>query len=188
MHTKVLAGHDLMTVGETPFTFSQDKLASYVLPASKELNMVFQFELMEIDSPHKEGELQESPHRSPEKLLWQPWRMDELKAVIQKWQACKREEGFWNACVLALFSANPSTKFRIRVYIENHDQARSVSRFGNDSPEWRAISAKLLTLLQITQTGTLYVYQGEELGLKNFPRSWGIEEYKDVKTINLYNS
>lgn len=75
----------------------------------------------------------------------------------------------------------------VRVFIENHDQSRSVSRFGNDSPQWRAVSAKLLALLQITQTGTLYVYQGEEIGLKNFPRSWGIEEYKDVASINYWN-
>lgn len=75
----------------------------------------------------------------------------------------------------------------IRVFIENHDQARSVSRFGNDSEQWRALSAKLLAMLQTTQSGTLYVYQGEELGMKNFPRSWGIEEYKDVATRNYYN-
>lgn len=73
------------------------------------------------------------------------------------------------------------------VFIENHDQARSVTRFGNDSPEWRAISAKMLAILQTTQTGTLYVYQGEEIGMNNFPRSWGIEEYKDVATINYWN-
>jgi alpha-glucosidase len=80
-----------------------------------------------------------------------------------------RDEGFWNT-----------------VFIENHDNARSVSRFGNDSLKWRTISAKLLCILQITQSGTLYVYQGEEIGMKNFPRSWGIEEYKDVATINYW--
>ena len=73
------------------------------------------------------------------------------------------------------------------IFIENHDQPRSVSRFGNDSVEWRTISAQLLAIFQITQTGTLYVYQGEEIGMKNFPRSWPIEEYKDVATINYWN-
>ena len=73
-----------------------------------------------------------------------------------------------------------------RVFIENHDHSRSVSRFGNDSPEWRAASAKVFALLQITQSGTLFVYQGEELGMRNFPRSWGIEEYKDVASINFW--
>lgn len=41
--------------------------------------------------------------------------------------------------------------------------------------------------MQIAQTGTLYVYQGEEIGMANFPLSWGIEEYKDVASINYYN-
>lgn len=41
-------------------------------------------------------------------------------------------------------------------------------------------------MLQITQSGTLFVYQGEELGLKNFPKTWGIEEYKDVWSGNYY--
>lgn len=73
-----------------------------------------------------------------------------------------------------------------RVFIENHDHARCVSRFGNDSPAWRAISAKMLAVLEVTQTGTVYVYQGQELGMKNFPRTWGIEAYKDVASQNYW--
>lgn len=73
------------------------------------------------------------------------------------------------------------------MFIENHDHSRAVSRFGNDSEEWRAISAKMLAILQITQSGTQFVYQGQELGLKNFPRSWGIEEYKDIASQNFWN-
>jgi len=45
----------------------------------------------------------------------------------------------------------------------------------------------MLAIFEITQTGTLYVYQGQELGLKNFPRTWGIEEYKDVASQNYWN-
>jgi len=44
----------------------------------------------------------------------------------------------------------------------------------------------MLAILEISQTGTLYIYQGQELGLKNFPRTWGIEEYKDIATQNYY--
>ena len=73
-----------------------------------------------------------------------------------------------------------------RVFIENHDHARAVSRFGNDSPAWRAISATMLAVLEVTQTGTVYVYQGQELGMKNFPRTWGLEEYKDVASQNYW--
>jgi oligo-1,6-glucosidase len=73
-----------------------------------------------------------------------------------------------------------------RVFIENHDHSRSVSRFGNDSDEWRSLSAKALALMEVTLGGTQYLYQGQELGLKNFPRSWGIEEYKDVASQNYW--
>ena len=44
----------------------------------------------------------------------------------------------------------------------------------------------MLAILEISQTGTLYIYQGQELGLKNFPRTWGIEEYKDIAMQNYY--
>jgi oligo-1,6-glucosidase len=76
--------------------------------------------------------------------------------------------------------------FYISTFLENHDFGRSVSRYGNDSDEWRAMSAKLLAIMEITLGGTLYVYQGQELGLKNFPRSWPIEEYKDVASQNYW--
>jgi len=157
MYREVLSHHDLITVGETPFTHDVSALAAYVLPRNKEFNMVFHFELMDLDSPA------ESP------LVKKAWRLTELKAVVKRWQTYKRDEGFWNA-----------------VFIENHDHARAVSRFGNDSPSWRAISAKMLAVLEVTQTGTVYVYQGQELGMKNFPRTWGIEEYKDVASQNYW--
>lgn len=70
-------------------------------------------------------------------------------------------------------------------YIENHDQPRSVSRFGNDSPRWRKVSAKLLAVLEISLTGTLYVYQGQELGQINF-RNWTIEQYEDIECTGNY--
>jgi len=87
------------------------------------------------------------------------------------------------------------------LYLENHDLARSVSRFLGfrsdadavdenqiqNTRTLRARGAKLLAILQTTQGGTLYVYQGQELGLANVPRSWPVEEYKDVATVNFYN-
>ena len=130
----------------------------------KQLNMVFQFELMDLDLGGAEDNLE-----SLSALMHRQWKLTDMKKCVNKWQTYMREHGYWNT-----------------LYIENHDQARSVSRFGNDSPQWRALSAKLLAMLQTTQTGTLYVYQGEEIGMKNFPREWGIEEYKDVATINFY--
>jgi alpha-glucosidase len=90
-----LAEHDLLTVGETPFTHDIDQLAPYVLPASKELNMVFQFELMYIDAPHSGGT--DGQVFKYESLVWKQWSMNEMKTIVEKWQGYKRDEGFWNA-------------------------------------------------------------------------------------------
>ncbi|KAJ7729934.1 glycoside hydrolase family 13 protein [Mycena metata] len=161
MNLKVLSQHDLITVGETPFTHSAAELAKYVLPANKELNMVFHFEIADLDSPSL-------PKHEP--FIHRPWKVSEFKEIVTRWQQFERDAGFWNA-----------------IFIENHDRARSVSRFGNDTEQWRAISAKMLAILEVTLGGTQYVFQGQELGLKNFPRSWGIEEYKDVASQNWYH-
>jgi oligo-1,6-glucosidase len=73
------------------------------------------------------------------------------------------------------------------VFLENHDYVRSVSRLGNDSDDkLRTISAKMLAVLQISQSGTLFVYQGEEIAMRNVPKSWGIEEYKDPPALGYY--
>ena len=71
------------------------------------------------------------------------------------------------------------------VFIENHDQPRSVSRYTDDSDEFREYGSKLLCLMQTTLAGTLYVYQGQEIGMRNVPESWDPSEYKDVWSINL---
>ncbi|KAK6977745.1 glycoside hydrolase family 13 protein [Favolaschia claudopus] len=161
MHSKVLSQYDIITVGETPFTHSASELARYVLPANKELNMVFQFELVDLDSPR-------TAQRMP--FIHRPWKLSEFREIVGRWQTFKRDEGFWNA-----------------VFIENHDQGRSVTRWGNDADAWRVLSAKMLAMLEVTLGGTQYVFQGQELGLRNFPRSWGIEEYKDVASQNIYH-
>ncbi|KAJ7103939.1 glycoside hydrolase family 13 protein [Mycena epipterygia] len=160
MNREVLSQHGLITVGETPFTKWALELAKYVLPENKELQMVFQFELVLLDSPR-------TVPRPP--ATHRPWKLSELKEIVTRWQRFERDAGFWNA-----------------VFIENHDQVCSVSRFGNDAEEWRAVSAKLLVIFEITLGGTQYIFQGQELGLKNFPREWGIEEYKDVASQNWY--
>lgn len=66
------------------------------------------------------------------------------------------------------------------------DNPRSVSRYCSDSDEHRDLSAKLLCLMQTTLCGTLYVYQGEELGQKNVPLSWDPSEYLDVESQNYW--
>lgn len=69
-------------------------------------------------------------------------------------------------------------------FLENHDQARSISRFASDAPEHRIASGKMLALMMIAMSGTLFIYQGQELGMINFPLEWSIDEYKDVDSLN----
>jgi oligo-1,6-glucosidase len=72
-------------------------------------------------------------------------------------------------------------------FMENHDQARSISRFGNDStPSLARRSGKMLALFNTTMSGTLFVYQGQELGYVNLPRDFSINDYKDLESRNYY--
>ena len=70
-------------------------------------------------------------------------------------------------------------------YLNNHDQPRQVSRFGNDGP-FRVESAKLLGTFVHMLQGTPYVYQGEEIGMTNVAYP-SIEDYNDIETVNLYH-
>ena len=79
-----------MTVGETPFTHDASELAAYVLPSNKELQMVFQFELTQIDAFR-------DPNGDLEILMHRPWKLPEFKAIVEKWQLYKREEHYLNA-------------------------------------------------------------------------------------------
>ncbi len=98
-----------------------------------------------------------------------PWTPSMLGKIVAKWQSCMYEANGWNA-----------------LFLENHDQSRSVSRFTPHRPENRCAAAKMLAAFIGLQTGTLFVYQGQELGMANLPRTWPIEEYKDIETQNLY--
>ncbi|MFC6723868.1 alpha-glucosidase [Halobium palmae] len=97
--------------------------------------------------------------------IWETsdWDLRELKGVFSKWQHGLRDDG-WNS-----------------LYLNNHDQPRQVSRFGNDG-EYRVESAKLLGTLLHTMQGTPYVYQGEELGMTNVSFE-SLDEFRDVETL-----
>ena len=88
-----------------------------------------------------------------------------LKEVFARWQGELYQKG-WNS-----------------LFWNNHDLPRIVSRWGNDG-EYRIVSAKMLAILLHGMQGTPYIYQGEELGMTN--ASYGIEEYRDIETLNLY--
>jgi oligo-1,6-glucosidase len=71
------------------------------------------------------------------------------------------------------------------IYLGNHDQPRMVSRWGNDSPEWRALSSKMLTTFILTMRATPYYFAGDELGMTNIKFN-NIKDYRDIETINMY--
>lgn len=91
----------------------------------------------------------------------------QLKSIFTKWDSAFSEKGW------------------LSIFLANHDQARLVSRFGNDSPQFREVSAKMLMTFLMTMRGTPYYYNGDELGMTNagFRK---IEDYRDVQTINEY--
>ncbi len=100
-----------------------------------------------------------------EGAIYEPgeWTLSELKAVIDRWDGLTEEEGW------------------VAQYLSNHDQPRQVSRFGSE--EHRRESAKLLGTLLHTLRGTPFVYQGEELGMTNYPWT-SLSEFEDVATRN----
>lgn len=100
------------------------------------------------------------------KWEYKPWKLQDFKSIMSKWQEELSEEG-WNS-----------------LYLNNHDQPRMVSRFGDDKV-YRIESAKMLATMLHTMQGTPYIYQGEEIGMTNV--KFSIEEYKDVEIINAYN-
>ena len=90
-----------------------------------------------------------------------------LKQVFTDWDRSFAEKGW------------------LSIFLSNHDQARLVSRYGNDSPEFRVASIKLLNTFLLTMRGTPYVYYGDELGMTNLGMD-RIEEYQDVAAVNGY--
>ncbi len=100
---------------------------------------------------------------------WTDQRPDllKLKQILSKWQI-ELENSAWNS-----------------LYWDNHDQPRAVSRFGNDSCEFRERSAKMLATCLHMMKGTPYIYQGEELGMTNFPFS-DISQFQDIESKNAY--
>lgn len=95
------------------------------------------------------------------------YELSTLKDVFTKWDREFAKDGW------------------LSIFLANHDQARLVSRFGNDTPEFRAASAKLLNTFILSMRGTPYCYYGDELGMTNIGFET-IEEYQDIAAINGY--
>lgn len=153
MNKKVLSRYDCMTVGETVNVTVETGLL-YTEESRNELDMIFQFELMGIDTG-KGGK-------------WDviDWKLTDFIRILSKWQKELHGKG-WNS-----------------LFLNNHDNPRAVSRFGDDGL-YREKSAKMLATLTHTLEGTPYIYQGEEIGMTNVAFQ-SIDDYRDIETLNFY--
>ncbi|SEA51553.1 oligo-1,6-glucosidase [Bowdeniella nasicola] len=157
MHREVFDAYPdrtFLTVGETPGIGLDDALKCSD-PARREVDMVFQFEHVGLDNNPGDKFAVERPDM----------RLADLAGNLAAWQEGMGEVG-WNS-----------------LYFENHDQPRSVSRWGDEAEEWRAKSAKALAGMLHAHRGTPYVYQGQELGMINVP--WTkLSEFRDLEVLN----
>ena len=136
MKNEVLDHYDCITVGESPCA-TVDQAQEITNSETGALDMVFQFEHMDVDSQSGKG-----------KWAVKPVHLPDLKTSLSRWQTGLHGTG-WNS-----------------LYWCNHDQARAVSRFG-DAGIHRVRSAKMLATCLHMMQGTPFIYQGEELGMTN---------------------
>lgn len=95
------------------------------------------------------------------------YKLTDLKKSFTKWETSFAKKGW------------------ISIFLSNHDQARVVSRYGNDTPEFRDVSAKMINTFLLSMRGTPYIYYGDEIGMTNINFD-SIAQYKDIAAINGY--
>lgn len=132
---------------------SLDNCIRYSNPEEKELSMCFNFHHLKVD--YKNGN------------KWELMDTDrkELKRLFEEWQIGMQEHNGWNS-----------------LFWCNHDQPRIVSRMGNEKDYWKQ-SAKMLAAAVHLMRGTPYIYQGEEIGMTNYPFRT-LEELNDIESLN----
>jgi oligo-1,6-glucosidase len=155
MHREVFDGRDGLITVGETPGVTVEEAVLFTDPARREVDMVFQFEHVGLG------------HGPDGKFRSRRLEPGELAENLTRWQDALAEVG-WNS-----------------LYLANHDQPRSVSRFGDDREEhWRASATALATVLHL-QRGTPYIYQGEELGMTNAPFA-SIEHHRDIESVNWY--
>ena len=155
MNRRVLSKYDLLTVGECAGV-TLEETKSYANLDGSELSMVFQFEHMEADFHPTLGRYAEQCKNLPR-----------LKEIMSRWQ-CGLDGVAWNS-----------------LYWDNHDQPRIVSRYGSEKAEYRELSAKMLATCLHMMQGTPYIFQGEELGMTNYPWT-SLDQINDIESLGNY--
>ncbi|KAH8690571.1 oligo-1,6-glucosidase [Talaromyces proteolyticus] len=152
---QILKEYDAFSVGEMPFVRDLEEVIKAVQYDRRELQMIFQFEHVDID------------HGKFDKFVEGQWKLPELKRMFGHWQKFMYENDGWNA-----------------LYWENHDQPRSIDRYTHAKPEDSAKSGKMLATCLALMSGTPFIYQGQEIGMRNVPKEWPMEEYQDIDCVN----
>ena len=133
-----------------------DICLDYTRPEREELSLIFEFQTATLDwNPKGFGK-------------YQPVEVNHtsLKDIVTNWQTGLKDKS-WNV-----------------VFLENHDLGRSVTRYGNDG-EYKVESAKMLATLMMSLNGTIFLYQGQELGMIN-PYFKDLDLYDDVDSKTMY--
>ncbi|KAL1846454.1 hypothetical protein Plec18170_009180 [Paecilomyces lecythidis] len=160
MNEKVLSEYDVVTIGEMSCGVTPSQAVEYTskYKARPELNLVIQFQHVELDC------------YDGDKWLLREWELPELKRIVTEWQTALIQSGSWNT-----------------LWTENHDQPRGISRFTTSNPRFRALCAKLLSIWLFTMQGTVFIYQGQELGMIN-PGCFSEDMNRDIETIMFWKA
>ncbi|KAH8083737.1 maltase [Filobasidium floriforme] len=158
MVSESMSGYgDIVTIGEAAVPGGGERLRSLVSARENRLSMLFLFDIALLDAGRDHAHFA------------RPWSLPEWKQHVVEYQRVMDGGDCWNTN-----------------YLENHDRGRSVTRYASDAPEHRVASGKLLALYLLTQSGTPFIYQGEELGIINAPLTYPIEDYMDTESINWW--
>ena len=156
--TDLKKDYDFITIGEGMMA-DNDACALYAGENRNELDMMIMFDLHLQDC----GPLGKYDFR---KLYH--WTIPGFKSIIFRWQKDSQKRNYW-----------------VANYMNNHDQPRSISRFGNDG-KYRVESAKAFALMNLTLRGTPLIYQGEEIGMTNCHLEE--QEWRDYEAINIFST
>ncbi|MBS1934253.1 MAG: alpha-glucosidase [Bacteroidetes bacterium] len=158
MNSEVLSKYDVMTVAEGAGVTAATA-HNFVDADRNELNMLYHFEGVSLG--YLPGQFK---HMDPK-----GYDLVQFKEIYSKWDSVFEYKG-WGT-----------------IYLGNHDQPRMLTRWGNDAPEFREASSKLLTTFLLSMRATPYYYFGDELGMNNIKFD-KIEDYRDIESINMYKT
>ena len=155
MNKEVLSKYDVMSLAEGAGMIKVTAL-NFVDANRKEVNMDCHFDGVSLE--YVPGYF---------KKMNPNWSLVEFKKIYSDWDAVYDKKG-WGT-----------------IYLGNHDQPRMTSRWGNDSPQFRELSSKMLTTFLLSMKGTPYYYNGDEIGMvnANFDK---IADYRDIETLAEY--